>query len=208
MIDPAHPMALRSRSLITPVATVMVLACTIAFGCAAPADSGPTGASNDDVIDVPLTAVERQTIGSTWIYAHAAWAETMHGAATGEVFDMSRSYAMYWHWFDQITNGTAMTIATGGNWQTANAIAKKYGVIRETSFLGAGTDAEPIAKQTAALAAIDVSLASGALSTPAARHDRTIVRSELDRVWALGTDVRSALDHAFGADVARSFSSL
>ena len=124
-------MKLRSFALIATAA----LGCTLALGCAAPSDAGPTSTGSDEIVDVPQTDVERQSIGNCWIYAHASWVESMHKAATGESFDVSESYWIYWHWFDQITNGSAATISTGGNWATANGIVKKYGLASEKTRL-------------------------------------------------------------------------
>lgn len=196
-------MALRSLSL----ALALSLGSALAIGCAAPSDQGPVASGSDDIVDVPQTDVERQSIGNCWIYAHASWVESMHKAATGESFDVSQSYWTYWHWFDQIAVGTAGQISTGGNWQTANGIVRKYGLSPERSFVLADTETEMSARQASALAAVNASLASGALKTSAARRDRALVRKELDRAWALTADVTGALDRVFGADVSRTFSS-
>src|SRR3954470_10301580 len=108
-------MALRSFSL----ALVLSLGSALAVGCAAPSDQVPVATGSDDIVSVPQTDVERQSIGNCWIYAEASWVESMHKTATGESFDTSQSYWTYWHWFDQVTSGIAPAISTGGNWQTA-----------------------------------------------------------------------------------------
>src|SRR4051794_15324828 len=111
MIEAGPSMAL--RSLVATVALVIgSSAATLASGCAAPSDQGPVATGSDDIVDVPQTDVERQSIGGTWIYAHASWVESMHATATGESFDVSQSYWSYWHWFDQIAGGAASSIAT------------------------------------------------------------------------------------------------
>ncbi|MDB4934788.1 MAG: hypothetical protein JWP87_1760 [Labilithrix sp.] len=196
-------MQLRSLAL----AFVLALGSGLALGCAAPTDQGPVASGSDDIVDVPQTDVERQSIGNCWIYAHASWVESMHKAATGEDFDTSQSYWTYWHWFDQITGGAAGTISTGGNWQTANGIVKKYGLVPESAFVFADTATEMSTRQATSLAIINESLAHGTLQATAARRDRALVRKELDRAWALTADVTATLDRVFGADVSRSFTS-
>ena len=207
MIEAAPGMALRSLALALALALALSLGSSLAIGCAAPSDQGPVASASDDIVDVPQTEVERQSIGNCWIYAHASWLESMHKAATGESFDVSQSYWTYWHWFDQISAGTAGQISTGGNWQTANGIVRKYGLSPERSFVVADTESEMSARQASALAAVNESLANGALETSAARRNKALVRKELDRAWALAADVTATLDRVFGPDVSRTFSS-
>ena len=197
----------RSIALVTALALVASVA-SLGLACSTATDAGPLATGGDEIVSVPQTDVERQSIGNCWIYAHASWVESMHKAATGESFDASQSYWTYWHWFDQIANGAATKLSTGGNWQTANAIVKKYGIIAERDFIVADTDTEMSARQASALAAVSESLANGALRTPAARRDKALVRAELDRAWGLTPEVTAMLDRVFGADVARTFSSV
>ncbi len=196
---------MRFRSL--SLALVVSLGSALAIGCAAPSDQVPVASGSDDIVDVPQTDVERQSIGNCWIYAHASWVESMHKAATGESFDVSQSYWTYWHWFDQLTAGSATQISTGGNWQTANGIVRKYGLAPESSFIPADTATETSTRQASALAAVNESLTNGALKTLSARRDKALVRKELDRAWALGAEVSATLDRVFGADVSRTFTS-
>ena len=191
-------MRLRSLSLIT-------LAALTSFACTKARDQGPTSTTADEIVDVPQTDVERQSIGYTWLYAHANWAESLHQKASGESLEVSRSYWMYWQWFDQIAVGTAAQIATGGNWETANAIVRKYGLVRESSFTASDSPTQLAARQAAALSIINDSLNGGALGTLAARHDQALVRRELDRAWALTPTVTTMLDRVFGADGSRTF---
>jgi len=180
----------------------------LAPGCAAPAEqSGPVATGEGDIVDVPQTDVERQSIGNCWIYAHASWVESMHKAASGEDFDISQSYWTYWHWFDQIHGGVAAKISTGGNWMTANGIVKKYGMTSERAFIAADSEAEMSARQASALAAVNEALSNGALKSSSARRDRALVRRELDRAWALSSDVSASLDRVFGDSVVRTFAS-
>jgi hypothetical protein len=59
-------------------------------------------------------------------------------------------------------------------------------------------------RQKTALGIINQSLSSGALATSAARKDRALVRSELDRAWKLDADVVAELDAVFGASVSKT----
>ncbi len=162
------------------------------------------------VVDVPHTAVQRQSIGNCWIYAHATWIESMHLTSTGTEINLSQSYWTYWHWFDQISGTLArrsgtVEVSTGGTWSTANGIVRRYGVMKEGDFIAEDLVSEMSTRQASALARINRSLATGALSTPAARADRALVRSELDSAWLLDPEVSDELDEVFGFDVARSF---
>jgi hypothetical protein len=189
------------------LALAVVLAVGSGAACAAPTDTGPVASGSDDIVDVPQTDVERQSIGNCWIYAHASWVESMHKAATGESFDISQSYWTYWHWFDQIAGGAAGAISTGGNWQTANGIVRKYGLVAEASFVFTDAETEMSTRQATALAIVNESLANGVLKSSSARRDKALVRKELDRAWALTADVTATLDRVFGADVSRTFTS-
>lgn len=160
-----------------------------------------------EIVDVPHTAVERQSIGNCWLYAHASWVESMHKTATGEDFDVSQSYWTYWHWFDQIVDEGVSQIETGGFWSTANDLVRKYGIMSERDFVSDDARNEMSQRQADALAAIDRALSSGALRDPAARRDRRLVRRELDRAWRLSSGVKRMLDDVFGADVSRDFES-
>jgi aminopeptidase C len=193
-------MKLRSLSL----AALVLLS---AFGCSARKTDDSAVADENEIVDVPQTDVERQSIGNCWIYAHASWVESMHKTATGEDFDVSQSYWTYWHWFDQIAGGFGSKISTGGNWTTANGIIKKYGLMAEADFVALDTESEMSSRQSSALAALDASLASGALQDPAARRDKKIVRQEMDRAWGLTPEVSAMLDDVFGEDVTRTFTS-
>ncbi len=162
------------------------------------------------IVDVPHTAVERQSIGNCWLYSHATWIESMHLSATQAEVDLSQSYWTYWHWFDQISGSLSRRegvaeISTGGTWATANGIVRRYGLVDELDFVAEDTNAEMSMRQYYANARINTSLATGALSTLEARRDRALVRAELDAAWELTPEVVSELDQVFGADVARTF---
>jgi hypothetical protein len=177
-----------------------------AGGCAAESNTEARQAASDssEIVDVAHTDVERQSIGNCWLYAQATWIESMHLTATGEAFDVSQSYWTYWHWFDQISNGSSQ-IQTGGWHSTANEIVSTYGLMAEKDFVFADTQNEMSTRQKQALDTLNASLTSGALKDSAARRDRTKVRAEMDRAWGLSSAQTSTLDRVFGADVSRTF---
>ena len=166
-----------------------------AAACAAPQPTTEVG--GDEIVGVTQTSVDRLSIGDSWLYAEATWVEDLHGDAA---FHASVSYWTYWYWFDQITQGISSTIATGGNWRTANAIVTKYGLVDRSAF---GNDEAP--RHDAAIAAMSASLKDGALSSLSARKDHVLVRQELDRAWALDDTMRGLIDTTFGADVTKNF---
>lgn len=159
-----------------------------------------------DIVDVAQTPAKRQSIGNCWIYATASWAESMTMTRTGQSRNFSETYWTYWHWFDQISGG-ASTISTGGNFSTVKRIITTYGVMEEGAFLPEEASAEMSSRQASALTAINQSLSTGALSTAAARRNRTLVRKELDRVFGLRPQLVTELDTVFGAEVRRAIGS-
>ncbi len=188
---------------------LLALAAPLASGCSSAEDESSPVATDDDneIVNVPQTDVERQSIGNCWIYAHATWVESMHLAATNESFDTSQSYWTYWHWFDQVAGGFSSEISTGGNWTTANNIVRKYGLMAEKDFVAADTTNEMSARQASALAAMNASLKNGALKDTAARRDKKLLRKEMDRAWGLTPEVSAMLDKVFGQAATRTFAS-
>ena len=162
-----------------------------------------TEASYGPVTSVDQSEVERQSIGNCWLYAGASWVESLNKAATGVELNTSQSYITYWHWFDQITRGTA-EIRTGGSYATVVDLYLRYGLMTQAQFLPEEATAEMSARQSQALAAINTSLKSGALSTSAARSNRATVRAELDRVWRLRPDAVGLLNAVFGNNVSKT----
>lgn len=187
---------------------LLALAAPLAAGCSSTdASSSSPVVDDNEIVDVKHTPVERQSIGNCWIYAQATWVESMHLSATGESFDASQSYWTYWHWFDQIAGGLSSQISTGGNWSTANNIIRKYGMMAGKDFVAADATNEMSLRQKTALAAMNASLATGALKDPAARRDKKLVRTEMDRAWGLTPEMSATLDKVFGAGATRTFAS-
>jgi hypothetical protein len=199
-LDPI--MKLRSFSLAA------LLALASLAGCSSEAATGDdsTTADENEIVNVPQTDVERQSIGNCWIYAHASWIESMNLKATGQQFDLSQSYWTYWHWFDQIAGGFSSQISTGGNWSTANGIIRKYGLMAEKDFVFADTQNEMSARQKQALDTLNESMKNGVLKDAAARRDKKIVRREMDRAWGLTAETTTMLNNVFGEAVTKTFS--
>ncbi len=168
------------------------------------------GVTTAPIVDVPHTAVQRQSIGNCWIYSHATWVESMHLASTGDEINLSQSYWTYWNWFDQISGTLSRSegdveVTTGGTWATANGIVRRYGLMEEVDFVPEDMVSEMSQRQASALTRINRSLQTGALSTLTARGNRALVRAELNAAWQLAPDVVSDLDGVFGATVSRTF---
>jgi hypothetical protein len=193
------------------LAMLLVSGATLATGCAVTADDAgdeETAASTDAITDVNHSKVKRQSIGNCWIYATASWAESLNKSASASgnaEMNMSESYWTYWHWFDQIANGSASSeVSTGGHYATSAEIINRYGVMSEGTFIASESADEMSLRQKSALGKINASLKSGALSTPEARRDRALVRRELDAAWELAPGVRAQLTRVFGAAVIRT----
>jgi hypothetical protein len=121
-------------------------------------------------------------------------------------YNMSESYWTYWHWFDQLANGQNSTdaITTGGFYATAAEIINRYGVMKEIDFIAAEKWFESSPTQKRALAYMNESMKNGALKDRAARRDRALVRSELDKAYELDADHIAKMDAVFGRTVTRT----
>jgi hypothetical protein len=120
--------------------------------------------------------------------------------------NFSESYWTYWHWFDQLANGANRdeAIETGGFFVTAAEIINRYGVMNEADFIPGEKWFESSPTQKRALATINESMKSGALKDLAARRDRALVRSELDRAFGISPEVIAGMDKVFGRTVTRT----
>jgi hypothetical protein len=186
-----------------------LLALAAAPGCSSGADApeGDVEASTDPITVIDQTIVKRQSIGNCWAYATASWAESLAKSA-GQDLNISESYISYFHWFDQIANGGVSSskpeVSTGGWWHVAVQLMTRYGVMLEGDFIADEANVEMSGRQKRALDAMNVALKSGALSTPEARRNRTLVRAELDKAWGLSPAVVAQLDRIFGKGVTRT----
>lgn len=168
--------------------------------------SDETG-DEDEVVDTANTGVKNQAIGNCWIYATAAWAESLRLNYAGEELNISESYLSYIDWYHGIQAGefsAAEGIQTGGWFGEAAEYLRRYGVMDEAAFIPEEAKAEKSARQKIALDAINASLKTGALSTAAARKDRKLVKKELDAAFKLSPAVIALLDESFGNDLSRT----
>lgn len=173
--------------------------------CASPAnDASDDGASADDAVTaIDDTSIKEQTIGTCWLYTTAAWAESLHLEATHETVDLSETYWTYWALYDRIVNGKIDAngfIDESGTWGEAADIISRYGMMREADFIPEDANDPNTDRAEDALNAILTSLAAGKLTTSAARHDRALIRSELNAAFGLKPNVAAWLDASFGAD--------
>ncbi len=188
------------------ILALVVAGCSAAAsGCSAPEPTAETATTSDAVVDIDHTSVKWQLIGNCWLYAAASWAESLAKSAGEGDLDMSESYWTYWHWFEQIVSGRATTkIDTAGRYTTAVDLMARYGVMSEGDFIADEGSRPWSLRQMAALARIDEALATGALSTPAARQDRELVRRQLDAAFELAPEVVEQLDRVFEPQVTRT----
>jgi hypothetical protein len=179
-------------------------ALALAAGCAAPAEEGASSA--DAITHVPSTSIESQSIGNCWLYATAAWAESLHLQATNESIDISQGYWSYWDWFEKITGEPNMdAMETGGHFQIAATLGARYGLMGAKDFVPDELRGDQSQRQVRALEAINTSLKSGPLSASGSHADRRLVRAELDKAWALPDTPKEMLDRVFGPAVERRF---
>lgn len=187
----------------------------LALSVAAAGCSSESGSNTDDITNVANTSVKNQSIGNCWVYASMGWAESLHLAQTAEQLNLSESWISYWHWYEEIAgapkgqfslaqldkNGQ---LSTGGWFGLAAELMRRYGVMKEGSFIPEEAEAARSSRQSSALSAINASLKSGVLSDAAKRKDRKLVRAELDKAWGLSPATVALMNEVFGADVAKS----
>jgi len=191
------------RFLILSAAAVLAQACS--HDASVETSEGDDGVAVDDITQVDHSKVKRQSIGNCWLYATVGWVEALNKAETGTELNLSETYLTYWHWFDQIANGSARAeINTGGSWTTAIELMNRYGLMTEKDFIATEEEAEMSARQSSALDKINASLKSGDLKDSAARRDRAKVRAALDAAFALTPEVKEKLDKTFKAAVSRT----
>lgn len=202
---------LLKKSRWLAIASMLALASTSTVGCSAETaaeeeglDDG-TGSATDDITQVDHSKVKRQSIGNCWLYATTSWLEALNKAATGEEKNTSESWLTYWHWYEQLANGSARTeISTGGSYGTAANLIVRYGLMIEGDFIPGEAEAEMSARQSSALNAVNASLKNGALKDAVARRDKKAIRAELDRAWGLDAGMISRVNAVFGAGVTRT----
>lgn len=194
-------------SLLRRLAVLPLLALPFLPACGSDdASSASTGAENE-VVDIPNTKVKDQSIGNCWIYATAAWAESLRLGYAGEELDISESYMSYVDWFHGIQDGDFSEkdgLETGGWFGEAAEYLRRYGVMDEGAFIPEEASSEESSRQKQALDAINASLKSGVLADPSNRKNPTVVRQELDKAFKLSPEVIALLDASFGSDLSRT----
>lgn len=164
-----------------------------------------------DVTSVEDTAVKEQSIANCWLYAMAAWSESLHLVATREQVNVSEGYWTFWYWFEEIVGSdlalreldVSQPIVEGGWWGIAAEIATRYGWMREEDYKPGAEGSVKAAWHRDAVEAMNESLQSGVLSDLSNRVNRVLVFDELVRIWQLSPEVAADLEDVFGHGVTR-----
>jgi hypothetical protein len=196
------------RSLLARVLRAAGSLAMVTAAACSPSSADEAGSADDAVTAIDMTPVKEQLVGTCWLYATAAWAEALHLEATRETINLSESYWTYWAFYDRIVRGEVD--ATGwveekGSWGAAAEIIARYGMMNESDFIPEEAESPSSDRTVDAFNAILVSLSAGALSTPASRRDRALVRSELDAAFGLRAETIAQLDETFGKDGRKVF---
>jgi hypothetical protein len=193
----------RPRSFASYRFLALLAALPLAGACSASA--GSVDSDDDAVTDVKQSNVKDQSTDNCWTYATMGWAEALVMRASNKKIELSESYVTYWHWFEQLVNGSVTDqLEEGGSWGEAADIMVKYGVMESKDFVPADATTELSAGQASALKAVNLAIKSGKLKDSAARQDRKLVRQVLDDAWNLSDEVKQALDGTFGVEVTKT----
>jgi hypothetical protein len=165
--------------------------------------AGGSGNSTDDITSVDQSSVKRQSIGNCWIYAVSGWLEALNKGATGQESNTSESWLTFWHWYEQLANGSVGTeVATGGTYATAAELVNRYGISLTKDFIADEADAEMSERQSTALDAVNAQLKNGGpLKDAVQRRDRAAILSALMSAWQLDPSVQQHITTVFGAGV-------
>ncbi|MDB4943428.1 MAG: hypothetical protein JWP97_2962 [Labilithrix sp.] len=201
-LDPKKTRWFPVLALVACGAATTTVGCSSAPEESVTTDDGSTS-SNSDITSISETAVKRQSIGNCWLYATTSWLEALDKAATNAEINTSESWLTYWHWYEQLANGTVYSgeIQTGGSYGTAANLINRYGVVLEKDFIAIEAEAEMSNRQSTALEAVNTSLKSGALKAAVAKHDRKAIRAALDAAWKLDAATIARIDAVFGPGV-------
>lgn len=175
------------------------------MGCSSEEKSDAVTGDEDEIVNIPHTDVKNQSIGNCWTYATIGWVESQHLRATGNALNLSESYLTYWDWYEKlIREPGSEKLSTGGWFSTAVKVFNKYGLIEEGGFIPNEANIDRSASQSAAEAAINASMTSGALKKD--RSPKT-VRDELNKAWKLTPEVIASLNAVFGETTPKTLSS-
>lgn len=162
-----------------------------------PSSSEDASATGGKVTNIPTSSVVDQgQTGNCWLYATAAWAESLHASATGDTtIHFEPTYWDYWDWYDQILAGGTQ-VEFGGFWGRAGNLIHRYGLVPMGSFVTGDDAAAAVAAQTA----INQKLAAGSLTDDAGAIDPVQVLAALNDAFQLSADNVSLLQNTFGTD--------
>jgi hypothetical protein len=195
-------MRLPRRSTLFALASASAMLALTA--CGAPTDGASTAES--DVTNIPQSGVSDQgNTGNCWLYATAAWVESLHAARTGDTQGhLSPAYWHFWDLYDQITGDEILRkggqVTFGGFWSRAVDIIDRYGMMSLGDFVGddASVSFGALERVNAALAA------GGALAAPGAHQDGALVLHVLRAAFGLTDALGTALTNTFGTDGTRT----
>jgi hypothetical protein len=164
----------------------------------------PVAGSNVDLTSINKTAARQQSINNCWLYATAAWTESLHLRVSKEKLDVSEAYWSYFYWFDQLTDhrfspNRSRKIEATGTWGSAAEILRQRGWMNETDFLPQDGGAVYPARQKTAYEAFGAWAAGDAGTL-----DRASIIAALNRAWDLSPEVAQKLQAAFGATYERT----
>jgi hypothetical protein len=160
-------------------------------GCDPGSEIDPDSSENGVTSIQPTTALNQRESNACWLFATAAWVESISGTDK----HYSPAYWDYWHWYEVFAMSSDDALDGTGSFGRAADIALKYGLTEQGWFV-----ADDGVASDRALEAITKSLASGKLRNKATWKDPVAVRAELNKAFALSRDVVAKLDQTFGAN--------
>lgn len=145
--------------------------------------------SSVKITDVQHTSIKDQSIGNCWLYASAAWAESLHLRAAKKEINISESYWTYWHWYEQLLEHKHRgSVDTAGSYKEMTSLVLKYDYMLEKDFIKEEARLPESKRQELALEKINGFMADGApLHGPATRTE---------------SNIKKYLDEAFGVQMA------
>jgi hypothetical protein len=166
------------------------------------------------VAEVPHTSAKKQTIGNCWLYAQAAWLESLYKGARPDQGDInvSESYWLYWYFYDQLVlqddsdqQGRSAAkqgkLMTEGQWEDSVEIIRKHGFMLEGDFLGHERDAEASQTQKHAAEELTRMVEKEKRFTEPQQRTPDNVRKVLNRIFGVDMDRIMAQQTAAGGPI-------